>query len=115
MNPLSIISNSLKEKFLEFKKSDIYEEYRFDKEEINKIKIDITFTDKFSKTHCSYSAVEWAKKQILMYPEIKPLVYVIKRHLQINKLNSSFNGIFKLIIFRWFIITFNFTYDSGVH
>ena len=85
---MKILNDSLKEKFIAFKSSPIYNEFKFDQDELNKIKIDITFTYKNSKTHCTYSAVEWAKKQVLIYPEIKPLVHVIKRHLQINKLNS---------------------------
>ena len=100
-----LVNNPLKEKFLEFKNSDLYNNFNFDKEELNKIKIDITFTDINSKTHCIYSAVEWAKKQIYIYPEIKPLIHTIKRHLQINKLNSSFNG--KLLNnFRWTFFIF---------
>jgi hypothetical protein len=92
VNPLKILSDRLKQQYLEFTNSDLYNQYKFDKEELSKIKIDITFTDKLSKTHCTYSAVEWVKKQLMLYPEIKPLVHVIKRHLQLNKLNSSFNG-----------------------
>lgn len=106
---MNILSDSLKEKYLDFKNSELYKDYKFDKEELNKIKIDVTFTDKNSKTHCTYSAVEWAKKQLFANPEIKPLVHVIKRHLQINKLNSSFNGKIILLQFRWIKFVFAIT------
>ena len=32
------------------------------------------------------------EKKVELFPEIKPLIHVLKRYLQINKLNSTFNG-----------------------
>ena len=80
--------SKLLEKFLEFKKSELFKNYKYDQEEVCKIKIDINFADSCN----SVEVINWAKEQLKVHPEIKPLIQVLKRYLQINKLNSSFDG-----------------------
>lgn len=65
------------------------------------MKIDLTFLeDKFHNGEDGYEtsipslqAVEFVKNSLICFPEIKPIVHVMKRYLQVEKLNSSFNGI----------------------
>lgn len=94
IDPKKIIdkSNPILENFEKFLESDLFKSYCFKKEELYKVKIDINITSTHVKTHSTYSSVEWAKKQIAMFPEIKILLQFLKRFLQLNKLNSSFNG-----------------------
>jgi len=64
--------------------------------ETDKIKIDLTFLDIIQKNninnYMSTTSVEYAKNSLILYPEIKPLLQVMKRYLQNKKMNSCFNG-----------------------
>ena len=82
----------LYENYENFLNSNLFKNYKFKKEELTKIKIDINITNVYSKIYSTYSSVEWAKKQIIQYPEIKVLLQFLKRFLQIHNMNSSFNG-----------------------
>jgi hypothetical protein len=82
----------------QFKQSENYKNYKFNIEELEKIKIDLTFLEVKFKNNCdiespSQQAVEYVKNSLICFPEIKPLLHVLKRFLQVEKLNSSFNGI----------------------
>ena len=64
-----------------------------------KINYDIYFIQ-FSPFNNSYneqtiSSVEYVKQVSILYPEIKPLLRVLKRLLQIRNMNSCFNGMIK--------------------
>lgn len=80
------------EKYKSFLQSDLFKNYKFNKNELSKIKVDINITNIYSKTYSTYSSVDWAKKQLSNYPEIRPLIHFLKRFLQINGLKSSYNG-----------------------
>ena len=78
-----------------FKSSDAFKNYLFDKEELLKIKVDLSFielTKSRQPTQSTMRSLDWAKKTLSSYPEIKPIIHVLKRYLQIKQLNSSFNG-----------------------
>jgi len=85
---------------LELKDSDIYKNYSFNKEELEKVKIDITFSDVNFKSNSLISkdqtkmAVEFTKNNNKKFPEIGYIVKLIKRLLQIENLNNSFKGKF---------------------
>ena len=68
----------------------MYYNYIFDKEEISLIKIDLNFID----GQQAKQNVLWVKDQLKIFPEIKPLIQILKRFLQVNKLNCSFDGKF---------------------
>ena len=76
------------EKFEKLKTSELFEKYRFDKEDINNIKIDLNFTENITTS----LAVTWARNQVLLYPEIKPIIQVLKRYILNNKLNDAYKG-----------------------
>ena len=107
VDPLKILkiskSDETLEKLLEFKKSDLYKKYKFDEEEISKIKIDLTLSESCNN---SSEIVKWVKDQLKSFPEIKPLIHVLKRYLQSKKLNSSFDG--KILIIK--VVCHHFLY-----
>ena len=88
---MKILKNesSLFNKFQELSMSEFFLCYRFDKEEISKFKIDLNFFDGQDVS----GNLNWVKEQLNYFPEIKPLIHILKRLLHLNKLNSSYDGI----------------------
>ena len=104
----------LEKDFIKFKQLTLFKNYIFDKKELLQIKIDITFIinyyqnnnneifDKFqndkltinsiSNNNNEISIVSYIKKQLEEYPEIKPVLRLLKRYFYIKKMNSSFEG-----------------------
>lgn len=62
-----------------------------------KFKIDLTFLDLIKKQQNSLESINFAKNNIILYPEIKPILFILKRYLQENNLNSAFNGNYCLL------------------
>ncbi len=77
--------------FYEFLGSSAFDNYRYDKTDLEIVKIDITFLELENKGN-SLSSVQFAKNNLILYPEIKPIIQVLKRYLQVKNLNASFNG-----------------------
>ena len=102
----------LEKDFIKFKQLTLFKNYIFDKKELLQIKIDITFIinyyqnnneifDKFQNDKLNInsinnnneiSIVSYIKKQLEEYPEIKPVLRLLKRYFYIKKMNSSFEG-----------------------
>jgi len=78
--------------FEEFRCSYLHENFKFNKEELNKFKIDLTFLDLIKKQQNSLDSINFAKNNISLFPEIKPILLILKRLLQEKNLNSAFNG-----------------------
>jgi hypothetical protein len=78
--------------FEEFRNSHLYKNFKFNKEELNKFKIDLTFLDLIKKQQNSLDSINFAKNNINLFPEIKPILFILKRLLQEKNLNSAFNG-----------------------
>ncbi len=78
----------LYQKFTEMKELEFYKNYNFHIDEISKIRIDLSILD----IHDISTNVKWVKEQEIIYPEMKMLIHVLKRYLQLNSLNSSFDG-----------------------
>ena len=75
----------------------INEKYIFNFEnEILKLNIDFTFNEinniNEEKNIPSQEIITYIKDKINIYPNIRPLLLVLKRYMQIKKLNSSFHG-----------------------
>lgn len=88
-----------KKKYEEFLKTENYKKYKFDLNELHRIKVDVTFLDfKNNKFQTTKNSLEWAKNTLSVYPEIKPIIHVLKRFLQSRKLNSCFNGKIKIYL-----------------
>ncbi len=86
--------------FEEFRCSALYDNFKFNKEELNRFKIDLTFLDLLKKQQNSLDSINFANNNINLYPEIKPILFILKRLLQAKKLNSAFNGKETLIIYK---------------
>ena len=103
----------LEKDFIKFKQLTLFKNYIFDKKELLQIKIDITFIinyyqnnnneifEKFQNDKLNInsinnnneiSIVSYIKKQLEEYPEIKPVLRLLKRYFYIKKMNSSFEG-----------------------
>jgi len=96
----------LYEKFANLKNSELFTNYKFDIEDINKIKIDLNFTENITTS----LAVNWTRTQVLQYPEIRPIIQVVKRYILNNKLNDAYKG--KVIIsIRWTFFIFPPNHD----
>ena len=78
-------------------KVKLMKSYKYDySKDIEKIKFDLTFFD-INEQHNSPSipsqlVVEYIKNSLVCFPEIKPVIFVLKRYMQNLKLNSSFSG-----------------------
>jgi hypothetical protein len=89
------------ERIMELKNSEIYKTYCFKTEELEKVKIDITFAEINNRNNNksdkdqTQMAVEFTKNNNKKFPEIGYIVKIVKRLLQIENLNNSFNGKFK--------------------
>lgn len=97
-NPDNLKQTNL-ERIAELKNSEIYKTYCFKKEELEKVKIDITFAEINGKNNSftkdqTQMAVEFTKNNNKKFPEIGYIIKIIKRLLQIENLNHSFNGNF---------------------
>ena len=77
----------------EFKSSESYRNFKFNKNELDKFKIDLTFMDLIKKQQSNnIDSIKFAKNYLSLFPEIKPILFVLKRYLQEKNLNSAFNG-----------------------
>jgi DNA polymerase sigma len=104
----------LEKDFSKFKQLSLFKNFIFDKKELLQIKIDITFIinyyqnnnneifDKFQNDKLNInnsinnnneiSSISYVKKQMEEYPEIKPVLRLLKRYFYIKKMNSCFEG-----------------------
>jgi hypothetical protein len=118
IDPLAFLCSESEEwkKYQEFLSTNNYKNYKFDINELHRIKVDLTFLDfkNINKFQSTKNSLEWAKNTLSNYPEIKPIIHVLKRFLQSRKLNSSFNGKYMLFYFRWFIFIFFIYFDCGL-
>jgi hypothetical protein len=98
VDPSKIFENDSEEmkNYEKIKNLEIFKNYKFDSEELLKVKVDLTFIEinqkVNNKTQSTKTSLDWAKKTLSTYLEIRPIIHVLKRYLQIKKLNSSFNG-----------------------
>lgn len=73
--------------------ASIRQSYAFNFEEIFTIKFDITFAQMNPlKEHPTLKEVEFIKETAVIFPQLKQLLFVLKRYLKIQKLNSCFHG-----------------------
>lgn len=89
-------------------KDSILSEYLFTQDEILKIKFDIIFQKKEDNISqiSPLQSVDFVKNSLLEYPEIKPLILIMKRYMKVLKLNNSFKG--GLSSYSLFLLLFSF-------
>ena len=104
--------NDLEKDFMKLRQLNLFKNYLFDKKELLQTKIDITFiindtdnnknelyndnkSDKLNvniNNNKEISSVLYIKEQMKEYPEIKPVLKLLKRYFYTKKMNSSFEG-----------------------
>lgn len=89
---MKILEKDQLESFNLLKDDEIFKKYIFDKEELEKFKIDISFIEPNGILNETKHVVNYVLSEIKVYPEIKPIVQILKRFLFNFKLNSSFKG-----------------------
>ena len=109
----------LKTEFNELKQMNLFKNYIFDKSELSQIRVDITFimsnknktleeneiankemrnkieNDKMennNEENNEKTNVVYIKEQLDIYPEIKPILILLKRYFYVKNMNSSFEG-----------------------
>ena len=109
----------LKSEFNELKQMNLFKNYIFDKSELTQIRVDITFimsnknktleeneiankemrnkieNDKMennNEENNEKTNVVYIKEQLDIYPEIKPILILLKRYFYVKNMNSSFEG-----------------------
>ena len=94
VNPENFIlgMENLEKDLKNLKNSEIYKNFKFNYEEIDKIKIDITFILSNTEKNSNISSVNFAKTKIEQFPEVKLILRVLKRFFYTKKMNSAFNG-----------------------
>lgn len=92
-----IVDEQNKAELSKIQGSNTFKNYKFNVNELRRMKIDLTFIDSRSTNKDSMSkAVEFTRNSTIIYPEIKPLMRFLKRLLHVYKLNNSFNGMIVL-------------------
>ena len=81
------IANEIKEKDIKLKNTSYFEE-----EELTKINIDLTFTDNEKDFQHSHDIVSYINKSLEEYPQIKPILLLIKRYFKEMNMNKSYTG-----------------------
>jgi DNA polymerase sigma len=64
----------------------------FEEEDLFKIKIDLTFTESEQEFQNSHETVSFINKSLSEYPQIKPMVLLLKRYFKEMKMNKSYTG-----------------------
>ena len=110
--------NDLESEFNKFKQQNFFKNYIFDKNELTQIRVDITFIIKYKSQNLieseknkeilnkiendkikidnninkDISNVIYIKEQLEKYPEIKPILILLKRYFYVKNMNTSFEG-----------------------
>ena len=79
------ITNEIKD--IELKQTSYLEE-----EDLSKIKIDLTFTENEQEFQHSHEIVEYINKSLNEFPQIKPMLLILKRYFKEMKMNQSYTG-----------------------
>ena len=81
------ITNEIKEKDIKLKNTSYFEE-----EDLTKINIDLTFTENEKDFQHSNDIVSYINKSLEEYPQIKPILLLIKRYFKEMNMNKSYTG-----------------------
>ena len=66
--------------------------YFEDENELQKIKVDLTFTQNEQEFLHSHQTVKFINQSLISFPMVKPLLLILKRYFKIMKMNKSFHG-----------------------
>lgn len=86
LNPQKLNNINISSLYEKIHSSEYYNNYLFDKKEIDYVKIDITLNS------INNNQISFIDTQLKTYPEITILIKIFKRILQLNQLNVSYKG-----------------------
>ena len=81
------IKEEIKEKDIKLKNTSYFEE-----EALTKMKIDLTFTENEQDFQHSQEIVSYINKSIEEYPQIKPILLLLKRYFNEMNMNKNYTG-----------------------
>jgi DNA polymerase sigma len=84
----------------------MFTQFKFNKTEITKTHIDITFHSVSSTTTTTTNSIDYANEKISTYPEVALILRVLKRLFYFKNMNSAFNG--GLSSFNLFLIVLSY-------
>ncbi|MCQ2816393.1 MAG: hypothetical protein MJ252_03915 [archaeon] len=87
--------NELQKKYEAFTQSEHFLKYEFDKNELSTIKVDISFLFSESKGKnggTTKRQIGYVKNSLMKYPEISPIIKIIKRMLKLADHNNPYKG-----------------------
>ena len=76
----------------EIKELNLKQTSYIDEDDLNKIKIDITFTENEKEFQNSKDTVNYIKNSLIDFPQIKPMLQILKRYFKIMGMNKSYTG-----------------------
>ena len=136
-------NGDLEQDFIKLKNQNFFKNYFFDKNELTQIRVDITFiienyinnnnnnninnkeimnkieNDNININNNEKSNVIYIKEQLEIFPEIKPILILLKRYFYVKSMNSSFEGglssynLFLLILSFAKYISINFSQSKN--
>ena len=101
LNPIKLKNEKINYIYNQIHLSDFYKNYFFHKNEIDKIRIDITINS------INYNQVNFIQNSLLKYPSIFPIIKILKRCLNEKKMNQTFKGGMSSYIL--FLLVYSFT------
>ena len=81
------IKNEIKEKDIKLKNTSYFEE-----DELTKIRIDLTFSENEQEFQHSHEVVTYINKSLEEYPQIKPILLLLKRYFKEMNMNKNYTG-----------------------
>ena len=76
----------------EIKELKLNQKSYLEEDDLTKIKIDLTFTENEKEFNNSNDTVNYIKNSLKEYPQIKPMLQILKRYFKIMGMNKSYTG-----------------------
>ena len=122
-------NGDLGQDFFKLKNQNFFKNYFFDKNELTQIRVDITFiidnntnnkeimnkieNDNIDINNNEKSNVIYIKEQLELFPEIKPILILLKRYFYVKNMNSSFEG--GLSSYNLFLLLLSFAKYNSIN
>ncbi len=101
INPIKLNDKEINLIYDSIHNNKYYKEYIFDKNEIDKIKVDIALNS------INHNQIVFIQKSLLNFPSMKNVIKILKRCLQEKKINYSYKG--GLSSYVLFLLVYSFT------
>ena len=101
INPLKLNNEQINSIYDKIYLSEYYKNYIFDKNEIDKIRVDITINS------MNHKQIIFIQKSLINYPSIKYVIKILKRCLYEKNMNQTYKG--GMSSYVLFLLTYSFT------